>query len=81
MEHLTTQTLDDAFLVSRFIAELTSEDGAHMTNRKSITTGLLAVAVLSRYFGEDKQEMLAVFSTLLDACDHLPNLNGEDDEL
>lgn len=81
MEHLTTQTLENAFHVSKFIAELTSDDGAHMTNQKSITTGLLAVAVLSRYFEEDKQRMLEVFSVLLDACDHLPNLNGEDDEL
>ena len=81
MEHLTTQTLENAFLVSRFIAELTSDDGTHMSNQRTITTGLLAVAVLSRYFGEDKQGMLAVFSTLLDACDHLTNPNGEDDEL
>lgn len=80
MEHLTTQTLENAFHVSRFIAELTSDDGTHMTNQKSITTGLLAVAVLSRYFEEDKQRMLEVFSVLLDACDHLPK-NGEDDEL
>jgi len=81
MHHITQHTLENAFRVSQFIAELTSDDGTHMSNSKTITTGLLAVAVLSRYFDEDKHKMLAVFSALLDACEHLPADSGEDDEL
>lgn len=74
---LTRETIENAFRVSHFIADVVSGDATTLENKQAIITGTLAVALLIRFFDEDKAVMLELFSAILDACESIAPYAGE----
>lgn len=69
--------LENAKHISEFVAKLVTEDGVTIGNRESVSATMLAAAMFCRYFEEDKETMIRMFSLMLEACDEIP-LNDEE---
>jgi hypothetical protein len=69
--------IENAKHISEFVANLVTDDGVTISNRESVSATMLATAMFCRYFQEDKETMMRMFSLMLEACDEIP-LNDEE---
>ena len=63
--------LENARQISLFAGDLVKDHENNISNQEMATSLMLAAAMVARFFDEDKELMLNMFSLLLDACDAL----------
>ena len=72
-EHLSIgeTLLENATQISMFAGDLVKDHEDNISNRELITSLMLATAMTVKFFNDDKEQMLNLFSLLIDACDEL----------